>query len=644
MRLDKIEEKLYRESSTLPERAHEFDPLDPRNVSRREEPEKATPKREIYQDWKGAAETTLKQKRYIVKGLIAIAALIVSLAAAYFVFILWNLRFSAKNILLSFDVEQPVEEGKDFSFRFLYHNNNRVDLRDCKLTLVFPDTFEIGESDKTPVSANKDFMAFDMGTLKSKQNGVINLKGRITEKEKSIIYLKGILSYKRGNDDTEYTKEVQQGVNIMSSTIDVALTATRQAAPGDLIEYKMIIRNTSEENVNGLEIHATYPDGFQFSNASVAPSADKNIFKFPTLIAYGKTELTIRGTITGSSGEKKSVIVEAGYYLGDKFNVMRRESAQTEIVTSPLIITQDVYRGIDEQAKSADAGSTVGVTINYRNSSTLPLRDVIITVDVASRAVDYRTVTSENGHFDFNQKRMSWHAADVPELALLKPQASGTLKYEFQLLNMLPSDRIEDKNFEITLTASIDSPDVPTPIGKNKIISSNKLSIKVNSKVLFGVYAYYNDNTIENDGPIPPRVGEETTYTIHWKLINVNNDLNNVVVKAGLPGNATWTGKYMPTASKQITYNERTKEVVWNLGFVSALTGTHLSAQEAVFQVAITPQDNQVGQEPGLLSESVLTGTDSFTGKPVFLKAPQITTGLNRDDPGIGFGQGIVIK
>lgn len=642
MRLNKIEEKLHQETSEIADRSRDFDTLDPRNIHEREEEVKIKIEKAPEHVIKEAV-VTKKERVLLWRLTLAIGVLLVSLGAAYLFYVIWSMRFSPNNVLLSFSMPPSAEEGQDFTFNFLYHNNNRVDLENCQLTISFPQSLEIKEADTASSAANKDFIVFDLGTLKSKQNGKIAFKARIIEKEQSIIYVKSALTYRTSDSGPQQTKETQEGITITSSKVNLLLSATRQAAPGDLIEYKLIINNATEDNFNGLEVHTTYPPGYQFNEASIPASENNTVFKLPTLISYGKAEFTIRGSITGSANEKKNFGAEIGYYEAGKFIVLRKDSAQTEMITSPLIITQSIKGGVDSKTNSTDPGSSVAIDLRYRNASNLPLRDAVVMVDIIGRAVDSQSIQAEKGHFDMKNSRVTWRAGEVPDLALLKPQAEGTLTLYFNVSPRVPSESLDDKNFSVTSVAQIDSPDVPTPIGKNKIISSDRITFKVNSKVIFDSKGYFNDDAIPNDGPLPPRVDKETTYTVHWRLQNINNDLKDAVVKASLPDYVVWKNNFYPSKSQQITYNERTKEVIWNLGFVPALTGTQLEAQEAIFQVSVTPQENQVGQELNLINESLFTAIDAFTGRQYELRGKPITTGME-DDAGIGPEDGTVVR
>ena len=205
---------------------------------------------------------------------------------------------------------------------------------------------------------------------------------------------------------------------------------------------------------------------------------------------------------------------------------------------------------------------------------------------------------------------------------------------------MIPINGANDKNFVISAVAKIDSPDIPTPISMNKIIAGNKIDIRLNSKLVVDVKGYHNDSNITNDGPIPPKVGQETTYAIHWLASNVSNDINNARIEAVLPTGATMTGKIYPEDAK-ITYNERNNSIVWEIGNMAAGTGILSAPKEASFQVKIKPSVDQVNRFADLIGPSTFYAKDAFTGDDLSSTAGIKNTEL-QEDGSLGYNYKVV--
>ncbi len=638
MKLNKLQGKLHSKSNEIEKRPHDFNLLNPQNAKEGEKSDNISEEKE----WQKGNEVTLGQKKYLFKIIIGIFVLLGFLLGGYGFYLYKTRQFSPDNIILSFDTPESIETGREFSFSLLYHNNNQIDLQNCQLAISFPRSLEIIQADKQSKDVGKDFITFDLGELSAQKNGTIKFQGKIIEKEQAITYLNATLTYKRNNGETNERK-VRQGIKVMSSKILAQLEATRQIASGDLAEYLLKIKNNTYENLENIEAKLNYPGGFTYSEANIAPAGEgNNIFRLPILTPGEEIAINIKGNLIGSTVEKKIVSVQIGIRNEENFTILAEESAQTEMISSPLTIQQEISSGLDEKG-NVNPGDSLRIKVKYKNSSDLPMKDVVIVTSLEGKAIDFNSVSSENGDFNLSQRKIVWRGGNINQLQALKPQEEGEASFTFNVLSFLPSDSLDDKNFEIISSTQIDSPDVPTPIATNKLITSDEKKIKVNSKVFFQSSGFYNDNVINNFGPIPPKVGEETSYTIHWKIVNVSNDLSNTIVKASLPNYVNWKNNFYPAGKKEIAFDERTHEVIWSPGKIPAQTGTQLGAKETVFQISITPQENQIGQELTLINESLLTGTDTFTGKIYQSSDEAINTKL-KDDISVDYSGGEIVE
>jgi hypothetical protein len=199
-----------------------------------------------------------------------------------------------------------------------------------------------------------------------------------------------------------------------------------------------------------------------------------------------------------------------------------------------------------------------------------------------------------------------------------------------RIKEVIPVSTGNDKNFVISSIVKVDSPDIPTPISMNKIISGNKIDVRLNSKLFLGVKGYHTDPNIVNSGPVPPKVGEETTYAIHWIASNINNDVNEAKVEAILPTWAQATGVVYPEGAN-VTYNERNNSVVWEVGNMGAGTGVLSSPKEVAFQIKIKPSPDQARSLIEILKPSVFSAKDAFTGENISATAEGKTTQLSED-------------
>ncbi|MBD3300437.1 MAG: hypothetical protein GF347_03735 [Candidatus Moranbacteria bacterium] len=629
MSIDDLNKDLYSRSGQAKSRLRKGSLVDPR--IQREELSKEELMEKI--KLKKGEEITRKQKKILLKILLALIILFGFLTGVYFLFLYLNSGFSKDNVVVSIDAPKAVNPGEKFDINVSFNNNNKKPFGNAKLKINYDSNLKIETSLIEPTHTDKNYLEFDIGEVEAFGIRDFSFEGTIVDKEKNSSYITADLEFSP-NGEVLLTKSAHEGINILKTNIVFQFEATRQAASGDLIEYFIKVINNTEDTINGASVELGFPDTFQYSASEIAPANEgKNIYRLPTLLPREPFQFTISGTIQGSSNEAKKSRAKLIIGEGDSAKVVAEESVKIDITTSPLIVEQTIS-GTDNE--SVDPGGNIKVKIDFYNSSNITMRDVVLAVEIKGAAVDFDQVAVENdGDYSSRDKRIVWRGGNNPILKALKPQERGSVNYQVKILENLPSETSEDRNFEFTTIAQIDSPDVETPIGQNKLISSDLKKVKINSKVMFETFAFYNDNVIENKGPIPPRVKSTTTYTIHWKIKNINNDLNSVVVKTVLPDYVEWEDNIYPySENEKISFNDRTKEVIWEVGKLPAFTGTQLEAREVVFQISLTPEEHHLGQTLNLTGQSNLTAKDVFTQKEYLLDNREKTTAL-QDDEGI---------
>jgi hypothetical protein len=99
----------------------------------------------------------------------------------------------------------------------------------------------------------------------------------------------------------------------------------------------------------------------------------------------------------------------------------------------------------------------------------------------------------------------------------------------------------------------------------SKIQTTSSASVKLNADLALEISGFFNDSktTISNCGTLPLKVGQKTCLTIHMKIKNYLNDINNVVVTTDLPYYANYTNKYTTSYSNaNFTFDTFSKKLV----------------------------------------------------------------------------------
>ncbi|MFA6048028.1 MAG: hypothetical protein WCV59_03105 [Parcubacteria group bacterium] len=565
-------------------------------------------------------KVAIKKGAYVLGGILAVIFIIM---IAYFIRLS---SFSADRVTVSITGADRTDSGKFLTYEISYKNDNRAELKNAQLKITYPGDFK-PEDNTNFVEESPTNGTYSLGTIAGHGTGKVTFSGRIYSPKGALVYLKAQLLYNPGSYSLRYTSEKQLGINVVTSPITLEVAGPQTLASGDEIGYMVSFKNDGETDLNDIKIKIDYPGRFTFSTSSPKSFEGNNIW-YVGLLSPGQTgKLTVIGKLEGNTDEVKSLKVYVGSTEKGSFVSFNEGSADTRIVGSAIAITQTVN---DLTSLNANAGDLLRFGIDYKNTSEIGLKNLILTDRIDSPVLDYSSLEASGGHFDANSKTITWKASDHPELAGIEPGAGGRVEFTVKVKESIPVASTNDKNFVISSIVKIDSPDIPTSISTNKIISGNKIDVKLNSKLFLAVKGFHKDSNITNSGPVPPKVGQETTYAIHWIASNINNDVNNARVEAVLPTWATATGIVYPEGAN-ITYNQRDNTVVWEIGNMSAGTGVLSSPKEVSFQIKIMPSPDQKDKLIDILKPSTFKAKDAFTGDEISATAEGKTTHLEED-------------
>ena len=272
--------------------------------------------------------------------------------------------------------------------------------------------------------------------------------------------------------------------------------------------------------------------------------------------------------------------------------------------------------------------------IHYKNAAGIALSDVVLKASLSGLMYDFATLRT-TGNFDGADGTITWNGGNLADFRNLSPNASGDVEFQINVKSRYVMRTFRDKNFSLQVTAEMETPTVPSSLAAKSLSTVSDISIKINTKTELKAVGYYFDTVVKNSGPLPPKVDQITTYAIHWQLTNFSNDVDDVTIKAVLPEGVGWLNKKAGAGAAALEYNDRTSELTWNVGKLTAGTGVLLDAYEVIFQVGLTPSINKVNMVLPILGESTLTGKDAFTGNDILTTSPSIKTDLP-DDPGVG--------
>lgn len=610
--VEQIKEKIYKKNSEITGR-----PKDPESLN----PQITPIKKSDYTKWQNPPQFGLaaKTKKYIK---IFLIFSVLAIVAYYGInMYLEHISFSVDKINLILNGPENLTSGAMALWQVTITNTNRGPLEDVELVFKFPEGSYVQGTGLIKEQKGNE-AKLSLYTINSKETVKKEFKARIVAPANSLRVAEATIYFKPKGVTREIKKTSKFTTTIGNFPVIITVEAPNESFPNKEIFYKINYFNSSSNSFSDMRIKIQYPNGFDPRELWPEPSEGNNIWKINNLSPAQEGQIKIHGILKGEENERKTIMVLIeGQNEENQYVTFTKEIASTNIISSPLALEVKVQ---GKENASVNVGEVVRYDIKFQNNFDVALQDLYIHAKLDGSMFDLSSLKT-NG--DFKIDTISWSAREIPELKSLKPGASGWASFEIKLKNQFTILSFNDKNFSVKVSVSIETKVVPPLLAGKEIKQSVDVISKINTKLELRATAFYRENSssIQNFGPIPPRVGQTTTFTLHWQIINVSNDVEDLVVTSSLPTGVEWTGVFNANFKKEgLTFDPATKRITWNVGKVPARTGiaNGLPVYEAVFQVAINPGPHQIHQNVALLDKSFAKAKDSFTGTNIEVSAP----------------------
>ena len=553
-------------------------------------------------------------------------------------YFLWGILTSG-GIVFSVFGPDNMKSGEIGNFHLEYANNSRVTIEDCSIEMELPEGIIFREN------PTKKTIVLDIGEVLSKGSAEKVIDLMITGEPKTAKNIEATFNYRPKGLSSSFSKKAMKTVLLSGSSFNLEINVPKQVFIDQTFPFEITWANLSNETFENMELRAEWPTGFSFESANpdiTREEGSNNKWVMGVVSASGQGKININGSVSGQSGETKRLGLTLGLAQNNNFFPLAKTEGLLNLISNPLKITAFVN---GDTNYNADLGEKLDFTINYENNYSSSLRDLKITTQLNGDVFDFTTLKAPNGVFSTRLQTITWTGARVKELYVLNPGEKGTLNFSVRLKKDWPMQSLAQKNIILEAKTIIESASVPEELGYQGLPRAQALdTVKLNSNCVLNIESYFWDapSQIVNTGKLPLKVGEPTDFTLHWKIINTFNALNNVTIQTTLPLWVEWTnqvagnyGDYPPT------YDSRSRQITWTLPVVTIGSGSVLKPYEAIFQVKVTPLSSQTNQGIDLTNETTFGATDAFTLKNINLTYPTVNSN-KLTDPAIPYNGGIV--
>lgn len=622
--LEDLEKKLYKqaESENLSERIKKKDPAIEKLFKEIEERKF----REFGEE--KISKDKSKGRKKIFLGILLFLILAVFSGALIFYYTRKNFDQS----LVSLEIKGPKTfiAGDKIIYKINYKNANKVALKNASIVFEWPENSIVGDGTTKKIKKDIPLIAPFREASIEFEGIVFGIKNEKLEFSVNFIYTPE-------NINSNFEKQASFTSEIISTPISLKIETPPLAVADKEFEIAVNYLNSSANAFSDMSLKIDYPANFVFVSAEPVVSFSNNQWGLGNLTPKRSGRIKIVGKLVSSAGASQFKVA-IGLEKGFDFISYAEDVASIDLSTSALVIFSQVN---NTREYIASSNEVLNYKINYKNTSSMPIANVVISAKLDGKVLDFKTLNIQWGVYSGDNNSIIWNASGIKNLGLLNPQEEGEVSFSIRIKKPLPVSNFSDKNFIVNFTSKIDSALVPEFLRGAPIGMEDKIETKIKSDVVLSVENLYKNSLFENSGPIPPRVGNKTTYTIYFSIINNANDLENIKIETVLPSYVEWLNKTSPADAK-FSFDSSTGQLVIEIPKISAGTGMTSKIFQIAFAVGITPFLNQINSAPILAEKSRLTAKDTFTLSDIEIFTEKLTTEIN--DPLANSNSGRVIQ
>src|SRR3989344_4569118 len=481
------------------------------------------PSKDVPESWRGEKDGLNFAERLFMKTSVfkkffvfSVVFFVLALGYASYMFFGKGNTVSNENIDIAILGNTFTAGGDELSLIVEITNKNNLPLELVDLVVEYPK----GSADNLLQDTERfreSLGAIPAGAVRSE-----NVKLVLFGEQGSVRPIKISIEYRIEGSNAIFVKEKPYEVSINSTPIDISIDGPASATPSQDIILNVKSTLNATKPVSQVLLKVDYPVGFQFISAKPAPTFGNNVWYLGDLSPGAEQNISITGKMLDVfDGEEKVFhILSGSQSTTDKstIDVVFNSVVHTVLIKKPLIEATLFINGVHQREYAVNSKTLITGQIRWTNNLETKINDLSIRAKISGNAVNRKSINEEQGFYNSSEDTIIWDKNSQSQFREVSPRDSGTVSFSlaslplFSALNgMLVSPSV---NIEITIS------------GKQSLVafvlenltSQESSVIRIISDVGFAAKALYYSGPFVNKGSIPPKVEQETTYTVVWAL------------------------------------------------------------------------------------------------------------------------------
>ncbi len=471
---------------------------------------------------------------------------------------------------------REVITGAPSTIVIRYTNGTDEELRNTEFTITPPKHF-LSQGD----------MHYALGTIPVGGTGNVHIKGVMFGDVGGEQAFQSKLTFVHGEDSDVFGEKIDFHVfSPTRSALALSLQLPERVIASQTIEGILRYDNTGEIDFPVVSILPEWPEGFVFTRADRPLRAGQ--FEIPTVKAGQRGEFHFEGVLQDPP-EHVTFSFHPSFTFGDDRYRQETLTHTAPIVPLPIILTHTI------DSTSVRPGSELSSTIQYKNIADFPISNVTIGIESNSPFLK---------------------PSSTKKIETIKPGEEGTITLTETLRTTLLQSETSVYEHLTLGTRAIATYTMDDGTGQQVTSKGKLVESPITTPIRFESFVRYQTEGGDQigRGPVPPEIGEETTYWVFWHVGGTTNDLNNVRIEATLPTDVRFTGRQTVSQNGSVDYDQQTHSVIWTSNSISPTLSPTSKIVGAAFELGITPTAVDSTKPSTILKDIRLTATDGWTG------------------------------
>lgn len=555
------------------------------------------------------------------------AALFVAGGLAFLYFYIGTDRREAE---IAIGGPSTAEAGQSVTIPITFRNVSSSPLEDAELALAFPARALIKDATGLEHAAEPRTITH-IGTLQAGEERTQDIALRMFGHEGEEQEINVSLLYRPAKLSAQFSSQAKKQITISRVPLEIFWDVPDTVSPRQQTKIALRFASQASAPFDGLWLRIDYPPGFTPAGVDPKPAVGDFFWNIGTFDPGKEEKIMISGMFDGAAGESKAMRAGLGAFneLTKEWHPWRESAHEITLAASPFLLAASIQ---GKRAGVIRPGEEIEVAVRYENRSAVPVKNISVRATLEGAIADLASIRGgDGGVFDSQARAVVWGPGGTDALREVAPGSGKDLHFTVSTKARPVMRTQDDKNLTLRVRASIVAPDVPQELQGAALNPGDTVELKVATIALLSGRAVFRSSPILNTGPLPPRVGEKTSYTIIWEARNFTNEIENAQVRATLPPNIRWENATFPRDA-QVSFDASASEVRWHIGRLGPGTGVLTPSLTAAFQVSVVPSVPDAGKTIALVTQGNFSGRDTFTGQDIAGTIAAFTTELH-DDP-----------